>query len=126
MTCDPHDVLGVPRDFTPDQLREAWRRAAAQLHPDRGGSREEFERARLAYEYLRDPQMRQRVNLGEIDLKAALEEISERFGAALPDLESLCEELRSARAPGSWARRIAAGARAVLHGTAAYDRLRRR
>ncbi len=31
---DPFDLLGVPRDATPDQIRAAWRQAVKDNHPD--------------------------------------------------------------------------------------------
>lgn len=44
------EVLDVPRDASRPQVDLAWRRLRAQLHPDRGGSVEAFQRAAAAYE----------------------------------------------------------------------------
>lgn len=48
----PHEVLGVRAGATPEELRRAWRRAAASTHPDRGGDRRAFERVAAAYQRL--------------------------------------------------------------------------
>ncbi len=37
MTTDPFAVLGVSPDATPDEVRSARRRLAAEFHPDHGG-----------------------------------------------------------------------------------------
>ena len=37
MTSDPFAVLGVSPDATPDEVRSARRRLAAEFHPDHGG-----------------------------------------------------------------------------------------
>lgn len=56
-------VLGVPRDATQTEVRSAYRRLAAQFHPDTAGSLSEeqvhateqaFKRIQAAYETLRD------------------------------------------------------------------------
>lgn len=39
---DPYEVLGVPKNFTWDQLKDAYRQKAKDVHPDKGGSAEVF------------------------------------------------------------------------------------
>lgn len=53
---EPHEVLGVGRDATPEQIARAYRRQAKRLHPDRTGSDSALAMAELnaAYELLRD------------------------------------------------------------------------
>ena len=41
-TLDPYRVLGVAPDFTWDELKAAFRKISAQVHPDKGGSAELF------------------------------------------------------------------------------------
>lgn len=56
---DPHTILGVPRDATPDQVRAAYRRLARELHPDvsdRQDAADRFAALNEAYERLTDPQ----------------------------------------------------------------------
>ncbi|MEF8869412.1 MAG: DnaJ domain-containing protein [Haloarculaceae archaeon] len=42
-------VLGVPRTATEDQIRSAYRAKVKDVHPDHGGSQDEFRRVREAY-----------------------------------------------------------------------------
>jgi len=52
---DPHDVLGVPHDATPEQIKAAYRKLALTTHPDKGGSADEFFRIARAYRALLNP-----------------------------------------------------------------------
>eukprot|EP00971_Amphidinium_carterae_P020839 410970-Amphidinium_carterae.1 len=49
---NPHDILGVPVGASIDVLRAAYKRAALESHPDKGGSKEAFQRVALAFEEL--------------------------------------------------------------------------
>ncbi|KAG4929816.1 hypothetical protein AAZX31_17G075700 [Glycine max] len=61
-----YEVLGLPRDCAPDEIRSAYRRLALQRHPDKlvksGLSQEEataqFQELQHAYEVLSDPKER--------------------------------------------------------------------
>ncbi|KAG5027932.1 hypothetical protein JHK87_011446 [Glycine soja] len=61
-----YEVLGLPRDCAPDEIRSAYRRLALQRHPDKlvksGISQEEataqFQELQHAYEVLSDPKER--------------------------------------------------------------------
>jgi hypothetical protein len=57
VTINPFRALGLPvrPDLTDDDVRVAWRRIAAQTHPDRpdGGDRDRFAAAAAAYTTLR-------------------------------------------------------------------------
>lgn len=59
---DPYEILGVSRNATPDELKAAFRKLAAQHHPDRNpgdeGAHERFKRINAAYQILSDPQRR--------------------------------------------------------------------
>jgi len=58
---NPYDVLGVPRDATPEDIKRAYRKKAAATHPDReGGNQEEFQRVNAANIILSDPEKRER------------------------------------------------------------------
>jgi hypothetical protein len=45
----PHQVLGVPPGATEDEIRAAYKRKIAAVHPDRGGSTEEAATINKAY-----------------------------------------------------------------------------
>lgn len=47
-------ILGFPEDlrFSSDQLKSAWREAAARTHPDRGGRAEDFVLVCEAFKHL--------------------------------------------------------------------------
>jgi len=58
---DLYGFLGVAPDATPEQIKSAYRRKAAQFHPDRNPSADAAERFREvqeAYDLLADPEQR--------------------------------------------------------------------
>lgn len=61
---DYYEILGVPRDAGPEQIKKAYRQAALKYHPDRNktdpDAERKFKEAAEAYEVLSDPQKRQR------------------------------------------------------------------
>jgi hypothetical protein len=48
----PYEILGVPRDCTPEQAKRAFRSRVRDVHPDRGGDEAEFLRICEAYRRL--------------------------------------------------------------------------
>eukprot|EP00927_Polykrikos_kofoidii_P069073 TRINITY_DN6446_c0_g7_i1.p1 TRINITY_DN6446_c0_g7~~TRINITY_DN6446_c0_g7_i1.p1 ORF type:complete len:764 (-),score=153.33 TRINITY_DN6446_c0_g7_i1:167-2458(-) len=54
-----YEVLGVPRNATPDEMRKAYRRLALKVHPDKpGGDVKAFQMLSQAFELLYDPPKR--------------------------------------------------------------------
>lgn len=57
---DYYEVLGVSKDASPDEIKKAFRRAAVEHHPDRGGDETKFKEINEAYEVLKDADKRKR------------------------------------------------------------------
>src|ERR1044072_7514273 len=57
---DYYEVLGVGKSASADEIKKAFRRAAVQHHPDRGGDEAKFKEVNEAYEVLKDPSKKQR------------------------------------------------------------------
>ncbi len=64
MSMDYYELLGVPRDASPQDIKKAFRQIARECHPDVSGgdpaAEERFRKARNAYETLMDPVTRAR------------------------------------------------------------------
>jgi molecular chaperone DnaJ len=74
--ADFYAVLGVPRDASEDDIKQAYRRLAMQWHPDRNAgakeAEEKFKEITEAYDVLRDPQKRATYDrYGEAGLRGA-------------------------------------------------------
>ncbi|CAN5144239.1 molecular chaperone DnaJ [soil metagenome] len=57
---DYYEVLGIKKDASADEIKKAFRRAAIEHHPDRGGDEAKFKEVNEAYEILKDPGKKQR------------------------------------------------------------------
>lgn len=57
---DYYEVLGVSKNASADELKKAFRRAAIEHHPDKGGDEAKFKEINEAYEVLKDSSKRQR------------------------------------------------------------------
>jgi hypothetical protein len=55
---DHYECLGLPRDASPAQVTQAFRRAARRTHPDAGGRPSDFVAVAEAYRVLGDPLLR--------------------------------------------------------------------
>lgn len=57
---DYYEVLGVGKNASADEIKKAFRKAAIEHHPDRGGDEAKFKELNEAYEVLKDSSKRQR------------------------------------------------------------------
>ncbi|MBU1177761.1 molecular chaperone DnaJ [Patescibacteria group bacterium] len=58
MAKDYYDILGVSRESSDDEIKKAYRKAAHEHHPDRGGEEAKFKEVSEAYQVLSDKQKR--------------------------------------------------------------------
>jgi DnaJ-class molecular chaperone len=68
---DPYELLGIGRTAGADDIKQAYRKLAKQLHPDLhpgdAGVELRFKQVSSAYDLLSDPKKRARYDRGEID-----------------------------------------------------------
>lgn len=57
---DYYEVLGVGKGASADEIKKAFRKAAIEHHPDKGGDEAKFKEVNEAYEVLKDDKKRQR------------------------------------------------------------------
>ena len=49
---NPYKILGIPKQFDETMLKKAYLKKAMKTHPDRGGSKDEFQKVSIAYTIL--------------------------------------------------------------------------
>ena len=50
---NPYKILGIPKEFNEQMLKKAYLKKAMKTHPDRGGSKDEFQKVTIAYTVLK-------------------------------------------------------------------------
>jgi curved DNA-binding protein len=57
--ADHYQTLGVDRNASPDDIKRAYRKLAAQHHPDKGGDTAKFQEISAAYDTLSNPEKKE-------------------------------------------------------------------
>ena len=55
---DYYNILGVSKSSSSEEIKDAFRKKAKELHPDRGGDESEFKKINEAYDILKDDERR--------------------------------------------------------------------
>ena len=51
---NPYKILGIPKQYNEQMLKKAYLKVAMKTHPDRGGSKDEFQKVSIAYTLLKN------------------------------------------------------------------------
>lgn len=87
---DYYSTLGVSKNASDKELKQAYKKASMQHHPDRGGDENKFKEINEAYSTLKDPQKRQQYdnpqpqfnsqNMGGMGGMGGFEDLFAQFG----------------------------------------------
>ena len=125
---DPYRTLNVPRSADQAAIKQAYRKLAKMLHPDRnpGSARAEqrFKEVSQAYDLLSDPAKRAKYDRGEIDADGRPRHPFKGFEFA-GDPQSAAESIFGKMFGGAFGRGFGGGARKPGRGEFRFDDLRR-
>ena len=57
---DPYKILNLPKVYDESMLKKSYLKKAMKAHPDRGGSKDEFQKVSIAYTVLKKKTKRKR------------------------------------------------------------------
>jgi curved DNA-binding protein CbpA len=111
---DFYEILGVPPQAAPGEIKRAYRRIALELHPDMGvrSHPERFREAHEAYEILSDPERRRSYDVGLENQRMLASELPTQPVTIVHDLRELrpsLEGLLCRSKPHFFARRPKSG-----------------
>ncbi len=94
---DYYQVLGVSRDSSQDQIKQAYRQLALQYHPDinkNPDAEERFKEINIAYHILNDPESRMKYDTNplDLDLNEIIQDIVKKYGSILDILIKIAIE----------------------------------
>jgi curved DNA-binding protein len=65
---DPYDILGVNKNSSSEEIKKSYKKLAKKYHPDvNNGDDTKFKEINEAYDILKDPQKKERYDLGGFD-----------------------------------------------------------
>jgi curved DNA-binding protein CbpA len=67
---DPYKILGLSKNFTSEQLRDAYKKMALQVHPDKGGTEYLFKLVTLCYRNLAKEYKKKKTDKQYTELKS--------------------------------------------------------
>lgn len=83
MSNDPYKALGLEKTASAAEIKKAYRKIARDSHPDLnpgdGAAEAKFKAASVAYDLLKDPDLRARFDAGEIDATGAEKQPERKF-----------------------------------------------
>jgi curved DNA-binding protein CbpA len=79
-SLNPYEILGVGRDFTWEELKAQYRRMAALVHPDKGGSELLFQTVSDAFRTLAKEYQARQADVGHMERKAAIQKYQKEQG----------------------------------------------
>ncbi len=78
-SLDPYKVLNVPKNFTWEQLKEAYREAAMKTHPDKGGNKLIFDFVTTCFKTLAKEYKAKNANRNHNELKQESQQYFEKI-----------------------------------------------
>jgi curved DNA-binding protein len=98
-----YQTLGVNENANPEEIKRAYRKLAAQHHPDKGGDTAQFQRIQKAYETLGDQNNRARYDAERQGMGGFRFNINgQEFGGAPPGMDDIFRNFGFSFGPGGF------------------------
>lgn len=88
-----HDILGLRKDATKDEIKAAYKKLAREHHPDKGGKEEDFVKIGEAYEKLTNGNAEQEINFNHTFFNAQFHNQKTRLGNSIHKCNITLEDL---------------------------------